>query len=239
MSPQKSLDAMKYAWGVNYTNTQNKRSLGIVHGEVHQPYLQNVYNRVRSIRDQISASHVCICGSGSSGFGLLQLAAYDPVAFDIAGPVASYVIGTQEPTDSGHSNYNTTQPSATENFHRWLDNWAGELANVPALLAVQAKRDRESSYRGVETVVRTVRDQGGRAELFTVPENKTDSDQKNGKKRSTTPGRHFYFKYVRLDEKTETFSYERLRRELDRIPPRSVKPPHADFKSSKESDRNR
>lgn len=211
MSPKVSPDGYRFNWGLRFTKAQNKDGLGFIYGEMHEPYLNDLCDLVRSVREEVCAERVCVCGYSMGGFGVYQVIAHDPEAFDVAVPIAGYVQGTM----ASDGNYAASQPEAAQRFHAFLKAYARQMASVPLILAVHARCDRESSFADADVIVKEIHSRGGKATLHGVPDDAADSDP--GKKRKPSNG-HRYFKYTLLGDTSETVLYQHLRQAFAAAP---------------------
>mmetsp|Transcript_64011 Transcript_64011/g.139183 ORF Transcript_64011/g.139183 Transcript_64011/m.139183 type:complete len:610 (+) Transcript_64011:93-1922(+) len=203
-----STSGLHFMWGAVSTKAQNKCSLGFVNGRLHEPYLKDLCKLIREVTAEVMASHVCVCGYSMGGFGVYQLASYDPEAFDVAVSIAGYVLGTLEPQDRG---LRAPQPMSSEVFWRFLTKQVSQLARVPLLLVVHAKSDETSSYMDAETIVDRINHASGcgEAKLKSVP------------KAFAGKTGHRYYNYALLDDHSEEVLYSDLRRAFDNIMPRT------------------
>jgi len=113
LSPKNSPTGLKFEWGVSHAKSQNKHELSFIYGELHEPFLKDFCNLVRSVTLELGALHVCVIGYSMGGFGAYQLAGHDPDVFDVVFSTAGYGLGTLEPEDRG---YGAPQPQSSNIF---------------------------------------------------------------------------------------------------------------------------
>lgn len=204
-NPELEGNHRRFLWALGYTKAQNRNGLGFVYGELDAAYLESLNSVIRELAEEVSASHVVLCGYSMGGFGAYQLAGHCPQLYDAVVAVASHGLGTLEPQDQG---YNAPQPESSQIFQAFLDTCAPGLAAVPLVLAVHARRDAVSRFLDAEGVIEAVRNLGGHAELVVVPDDMADSDL--GRKNKSRLG-HSYYYYSLVNDSSEEVLYSQLR----------------------------
>jgi len=217
LSPKNSPTGLKFEWGVSHAKSQNKHELSFIYGELHEPFLKDFCNLVRSVTLELGALHVCVIGYSMGGFGAYQLAGHDPDVFDVVVSIAGYGLGTLEPEDRG---YGAPQPQSSNIFHTFMDLNARNLATLPALFIVHARNDAMSSFMDAEAIFHRVSNEGGCVQLLCVPDESADSDP--GKKKKLG---HRYFNFSLLKDTSKELIWDRIAVALSETRPRGSDPP--------------
>ena len=131
MSPKAADDGRRFDWKVSYTKAQNKRALGFIFGEPHNPFLEGLCCLIAYFAQEVDAYRIYVAGYSMGGFGAFQLGAFKPEIFDAVISVAGYGQGTYQPETEG---YCAPQPQASLILQEWIDRCAPKLAQVSAVM---------------------------------------------------------------------------------------------------------
>jgi len=206
MNPKAADDGRRFFWGVSYTKAQNKRVLGFIFGEPHDPFLADLCNLISEVAEEVDAYRIYVAGYSMGGFGAFQLGAFMPEIFDAVISVAGYGQGTQQPETEG---YRAPQPQSSQILKTWIARCAPKLAQVPAVMVVHAETDLDSPYVDAVAIVKAIHAEGGQGhvELITVPDEMAESDPRGRKALKTG---HRYFNYSLLHDSSEEVLYDPL-----------------------------
>ena len=175
-------------------------------------------SQIRFPGSQSASLAPTLAGYRMGGAGVYHLLAHDAETFDVAVPVAGYVVGTLDTDDP----YHAPQPESSDAFWKFLGEYASRIAHVPVLIALHAAGDMDSSYRDTVSIIASICTHGGNAKLVTVPDRSADSNSSVNKKKKNRCGEQ-YFHFSLLDDTSEQVLYADLRSELSAIKPRTAR----------------
>ena len=203
MNPKAADDGRRFFWGVSYTKAQNKRALGFIFGEPHDPFLEDLCSLIAYVAQEVDANRIYVAGYSMGGFGAFQLGAFKPEIFDAVISVAGYGQGTYQPETEG---YCAPQPQSSLILQEWIARCAPKLAQVSAVMVVHAETDLNSSYMDALAIVKGIQAEGGpgHVELITVPEEMAESDPR---KRKVLKSGHCYFNYALIHDSSKEVHY--------------------------------
>ena len=135
-------------------------------------------SQIRFPGSQSASLAPTLAGYRMGGAGVYHLLAHDAETFDVAVPVAGYVVGTLDTDDP----YHAPQPESSDAFWKFLGEYASRIAHVPVLIALHAANDMDSSHRDTESIIASICTHGGNAKLLTVPDRSVDSNSSVNKK---------------------------------------------------------